>query len=48
MVIRASDFAFDLPVRVDTLHAFAAAIEKLPTLFGRWVLRRHAAAPLAD
>lgn len=41
MILRASDFAFDLPIRAETWHALAALIEDLPRMFRRWNIRRR-------
>ncbi len=41
MILRASDFAFDLPIRTETWHALATFVEDLPRMFRRWNLRRR-------
>ncbi len=47
MIIRASDFRFDLPVPADVWHAIADFVEAAPGLLRRWDLRRRTAAELA-
>jgi uncharacterized protein YjiS (DUF1127 family) len=46
MILRASDFAFDLPIRAETWHAIASVVEDLPRMVRRWNLRRRTLADL--
>lgn len=47
MIIRATDFRFDLPVPADVWHAVAQFVEDLPGLLRRWDLRRRTVRELS-